>query len=100
MLTLSDITSHFFIIIIISIESSSSLVLNAEFVGLLILYFSPKFRMLKSDGSFVILSDREINAVGSCHPDEGGAKLLRNVGSYKSHTAQHPRRHHSSYSPP
>jgi hypothetical protein len=23
----------------------------------------------------------------SCHPDKGGAKFLRNVGSYKSHTA-------------
>jgi hypothetical protein len=23
----------------------------------------------------------------SCHLDEGGAKFLRNVGSYKSHTA-------------
>jgi hypothetical protein len=23
----------------------------------------------------------------SCHPDEGGAKILRNVGFYKSHTA-------------
>jgi hypothetical protein len=23
----------------------------------------------------------------SCHPDEGGAKFLRNVVSYKSHTA-------------
>jgi hypothetical protein len=23
----------------------------------------------------------------SCHPDEGGAKFLRNVGFYKSHTA-------------
>jgi hypothetical protein len=22
----------------------------------------------------------------SCHPDEGGAKFLRNIGSYKSHT--------------
>jgi hypothetical protein len=30
------------------------------------------------------------------HPDEGGSKYLRNVGSYKSHTAYHPRRHHSS----
>jgi hypothetical protein len=29
-------------------------------------------------------------------PDEGGAKFLLNVGSYKSHTAQHRRRHHSS----
>jgi hypothetical protein len=32
----------------------------------------------------------------SCHPDEGCAKFLRNVGSYKSHTAYPPRRHHSS----
>jgi hypothetical protein len=23
----------------------------------------------------------------SCHPDEGGVKFLRNVGSYKSHAA-------------
>jgi hypothetical protein len=23
----------------------------------------------------------------SCHPDEGGAKFLGNVGSYKSHAA-------------
>jgi hypothetical protein len=23
----------------------------------------------------------------SCHPDEGGARILRNVGSYRSHTA-------------
>jgi hypothetical protein len=23
----------------------------------------------------------------SCHPDEGGARFLRNVGSYKSYTA-------------
>jgi hypothetical protein len=22
-----------------------------------------------------------------CHPDDGGARFLRNVGSYKSHTA-------------
>jgi hypothetical protein len=28
--------------------------------------------------------------------DEGGARFLRNVGSYKSRAAQHPRRHHSS----
>jgi hypothetical protein len=31
-----------------------------------------------------------------CHPDEGGARFLRNVGSYKSHKAYQPRRHHSS----
>jgi hypothetical protein len=28
----------------------------------------------------------------SCHPDDRGSKFLRNVGSYKSHTAYHPRR--------
>jgi hypothetical protein len=27
------------------------------------------------------------NFTDSCHPDEGGTKFLRNVGSYKSHTA-------------
>jgi hypothetical protein len=32
----------------------------------------------------------------SCHPDDGGTKFLQNIGSYKSHTAQHPRRRHSS----
>jgi hypothetical protein len=32
----------------------------------------------------------------SCHPFDGGAMFLRNVGSYKSHTAQHPRRCNSS----
>jgi hypothetical protein len=30
------------------------------------------------------------------HPDGGGANFRRNIGSYMSHTAQHPRRHHSS----
>jgi hypothetical protein len=32
----------------------------------------------------------------SCYTYAGGAKFLRNVGSYKSYTAQHPRRQHSS----
>jgi hypothetical protein len=27
------------------------------------------------------------NRRDSCHPDEGGARFLRNVGPYKSHTA-------------
>jgi hypothetical protein len=30
---------------------------------------------------------RNTEFTDSCHPDEGGAKFLRNVGSYKSHTA-------------
>jgi hypothetical protein len=33
--------------------------------------------------------------IDSYHPDEGGAKFLRNVGSYKSHTALYPSRSHS-----
>jgi hypothetical protein len=37
------------------------------------------------------------NTTDSCHPDEGGANFLRNVSSYKSHTTQHLRRHHSLY---
>jgi hypothetical protein len=32
----------------------------------------------------------------SCHTDDGAARYLRNVGSYKSHAAQHSRRRHSS----
>jgi hypothetical protein len=32
-----------------------------------------------------------------CSLDEGGAKFLRNVGSYKSHTALDPRRRHSTW---
>jgi hypothetical protein len=31
-----------------------------------------------------------------CHPDDGGDTFLRNVGSYKSHKASHPRSWHSS----
>jgi hypothetical protein len=30
---------------------------------------------------------RNFQFTDSCHPDEGGAKFLRNVGSYKSHKA-------------
>jgi hypothetical protein len=30
---------------------------------------------------------RNTKFTDSCHPDEGGATFLRNVGSYKSHTA-------------
>jgi hypothetical protein len=30
---------------------------------------------------------RNTKFTDTCHPDEGGAKFLRNVSSYKSHTA-------------
>jgi hypothetical protein len=33
------------------------------------------------------LSASIIRAMGDWHPDDGGAKFLRNVGSYKSHTS-------------
>jgi hypothetical protein len=32
----------------------------------------------------------------SLHSDDGGVMFLRSVGCYNSHTAQHPRRRHSS----
>jgi hypothetical protein len=28
-----------------------------------------------------------VTSTDSCHHDDGGAKILRNVGSYESHTA-------------
>jgi hypothetical protein len=33
---------------------------------------------------------------GHLSPDDGGARFLRNIGSYNSHTALHTRRRHSS----
>jgi hypothetical protein len=30
------------------------------------------------------------------HPDDEGDTFFRNIGSYKNHTASHPRRQHSS----
>jgi hypothetical protein len=38
--------------------------------------------------------------VNSVIVDDGGDKILRNVGSYKSHTVSHTRRLHSPKSPP
>jgi hypothetical protein len=33
---------------------------------------------------------RNTKSTDSCHPDEGGAKFLRNFGSYKSHMSNIP----------
>jgi hypothetical protein len=41
------------------------------------------------------VSEEPSASTDSCHPDDGGAMFLRNVGSYKSHTASRPRRRHS-----
>jgi hypothetical protein len=40
-------------------------------------------------GTLAVTSNRRTlrRNTDSCHLDEGGAKFLRNVGSYKSHTA-------------
>jgi hypothetical protein len=45
-----------------------------------ILQFSREFHVK----SALVLSETD-----SCQPDEGGVKFLRNVGSYRSHTASH-----------
>jgi hypothetical protein len=36
--------------------------------------------------TLAVTSNRRTPRRNSCHPIEGGAKFLRNVGSYKSHT--------------
>jgi hypothetical protein len=41
-------------------------------------------RICELGTTLAVISNRRTH---SCHPDEGGAKFLRNVGSYKSHTA-------------
>jgi hypothetical protein len=43
--------------------------------------------------TLAVTSDRP--SVVPSHPDGGAAKFFRNVGSYKSHTAWHLRRHHA-----
>jgi hypothetical protein len=43
-------------------------------------------RIVELGTTLAITSNRRY-FTDSCHPDEGGAKFLRNVGSYKSHTA-------------
>jgi hypothetical protein len=52
---------------------------------------------VSEERSFSIIRVTRIVEVGTSHPDDGGATFLRNVGSDKSHTAQHPRRRHSSF---
>jgi hypothetical protein len=38
-------------------------------------------------GTTLAVTRRRRTPTNSCHPDDGGATLLRNVGCYKSHTA-------------
>jgi hypothetical protein len=44
-------------------------------------------RINELGATLAVTSNRRTLRTDSCHPDEGGAKLLRNVGSYKSQTA-------------
>jgi hypothetical protein len=46
-------------------------------------------------GTLAVTSNRR-TLTDSYHIDDGGTKILRNLGSYKSHTAYHPRICHSS----
>jgi hypothetical protein len=48
---------------------------SSNFTEMLIILVAEEWRLL---GCY---------AVWLCHPDDGGATFLRNVGSYKSHTA-------------
>jgi hypothetical protein len=46
-------------------------------------------------GTFASIT--KVTRIGdSSPPDDEGARFLRNFSSYKSHTAQHPKRRHSS----
>jgi hypothetical protein len=86
-------------------ESSSSLTRKS--------FKSEEYRLLGCDASWLLWepairrnksppsSGRKISELGttladSCHPEEGGDTFLQNYGSYKSHTASHPRRRNSS----
>jgi hypothetical protein len=44
-------------------------------------------RTLQRNVRRLLVTASVVPSSDSCHPDEGGAKFLRNLGSYKSHTA-------------
>jgi hypothetical protein len=51
-------------------------------------YFIRVTRIGELGTTLAIISNRRtLRRKISCHPDEGGAKFLRNIGSYMSHTA-------------
>jgi hypothetical protein len=37
--------------------------------------------------TLVVVSNGRTQRRNTCHPEDGGATFLRNIGSYKSHTA-------------
>jgi hypothetical protein len=50
--------------------------------------FSRVTRIGELGSTLAVTSNRRtLRRDTTCHPDEVGAKFLRNVGSYKSHTA-------------
>jgi hypothetical protein len=60
----------------------------------------PRTDVLEEPSASIIRVERIVELgttlTDSCHPDDGGAKFLRNVGSYKNHTAKHHRSRHPS----
>jgi hypothetical protein len=52
---------------------------------------------LRRNTSVAIYCERR-SWLADCHPDDGRDTFLRNVSSYKIHTASHPRQRHSSQS--
>jgi hypothetical protein len=51
-------------------------------------YFIRVTRIDELGTTLVVTSSRRtLRRITTCHLDEGGAKFLRNVGSYNSHTA-------------
>jgi hypothetical protein len=60
-----------------AVLSSTELVITITIIFIVVMALYSSFLGISHSFSFLI----------PCHPDEGGAKFLRNVGSYKSHTA-------------
>jgi hypothetical protein len=57
--------------------------------------FGGSYRLHQSPTSLCLyksLQLRSVNLLALVHPEDGGDTILRNVGSYKSHTVSSPRR--------
>jgi hypothetical protein len=50
-------------------------------------YINKVIRIGELGTTLVVSYGKRSQFTDSCHPDKGGAKFLRNVGFYKSHTA-------------
>jgi hypothetical protein len=41
--------------------------------------------------AYIKVKNKRVRITDYFHPDDGGSTFVRNVGSYKSHRASHPR---------